>query len=335
MIAAAESLAPEVGLLSVCEALNLPRSTVYRSRQPCVERAPRPKPERSLGVAERQTVLETLNSEPYADLAPAQVYNQLLDAEIYLCSIRTMYRILEDNRQVRERRNVLRHPNYQRPELIATGPNQVWSWDITKLLGPEKWSYFHLYVMLDIFSRYVVGWLLADSEQAGLAKRLIAESYRKQGVSPGQVSLHADRGTAMTAKATSQLLADLGIAESHSRPRVSNDNPFSESQFKTIKYRPGFPDRFAGPQHAHTVCRDILAWYNTEHRHSALAYLTPEEVHYGRAPQILAQRQRVLDRAHAVNPERFVLRPPIVHRLPPAVWINPPEKGAESLIVAQ
>jgi putative transposase len=335
MIAAAESLAPEVGLLSVCEALNLPRSTVYRSRLPRGEPAPRPKPERSLGVAERQTVLETLNSEPYADLAPAQVYNQLLDAEIYLCSIRTMYRILEDNRQVRERRNVLRHPHYQRPELIATGPNQVWSWDITKLLGPEKWSYFHLYVMLDIFSRYVVGWLLADSEQAGLAKRLIAESYRKQGLSPGQVSLHADRGTAMTAKATSQLLADLGIAESHSRPRVSNDNPFSESQFKTIKYRPGFPDRFGGPQHAHAVCRDLLTWYNTEHRHSALAYLTPEEVHYGRASQILAQRQRVLDRAHAATPERFVLRHPIVHQLPPAVWINPPEKGAESLIVAQ
>ncbi len=335
MIAAAEGLAPEIGLKPICEALDLPRATVYRHRRPRPKPAPRTKPERALSVVERQVVLETLNSEPFADLAPAQVYNQLLDAGQYLCSPRTMYRILDDHRQVRERRDVLRHPHYQRPELLATGPNQVWSWDITKLPGPIKWSYFHLYVLLDIFSRYVVGWLLAESEKASLAKRLIAHSCEKQDVQPGQLTIHADRGTSMTAKTTAQLLADLSIVESHSRPRVSNDNPFSESHFKTLKYRPDFPDRFGSIQHAQTVCRQLFTWYNTEHRHSGLAYLTPELVHYGRAQDVLERRQRVLDQAHAANPERFVRTAPRVQQLPPAVWINPPEKGDESLIVAQ
>jgi len=335
MIAAAESLAPEVGLKPVCEALNLPRGTVYRHRRPRPQPAPRPRPVRALSLAERQAALETLNSEPYADLAPAQVYNQLLDAGKYLCSIRTMYRILDDHDQVRERRNVLRHPHYQRPELLATAPNQVWSWDITKLLGPVKWSYYHLYVLLDIFSRYVVGWLIAESEKASLAKRLITESCQKQGVQPDQLTIHADRGTAMTAKTTAQLLADLSIAESHSRPRVSNDNPFSESHFKTLKYRPGFPDRFGSPQHAQAVCRPLFTWYNTEHRHSGLAYLTPEVVHYGRAHEAIERRQRILDQAHAANPERFVRAAPTAQQLPPAVWINPPQKGEESPILAQ
>jgi putative transposase len=335
MIAAAESLAPEIGLKPICEALDLPRAAVYRQRRPRAQPAPRPKPERALSVVERRAVLETLNSESFADLAPVQVYNQLLDAGQYLCSPRTMYRILDDHRQVRERRNVLRHPHYQRPELLATGPNQVWSWDITKLLGPFKWNYFHLYVLLDIFSRYVVGWLIAQSEKASLAKRLITESCQKQGVQPGQLTIHADRGAAMTAKTTAQLLAELSIAESHSRPRVSNDNPFSESHFKTLKYRPDFPDRFGSSQHAQAVCRQLFTWYNTEHRHSGLNYLTPEVVHYGRAQDVLKQRQHVLDQAHAANPERFVRAAPRVHQLPPAVWINPPEKGEESLIVAQ
>jgi putative transposase len=335
MIAAAEALAPEVGLKPVCLALGLPRGTVYRHRQPPPQPAARPKPERALSPTERQAVLQTLNSEPYADLAPAQVYNQLLDAGQYLCSIRSMYRILDDHGQVRERRNVLRHPHYQRPELLATGPNQVWSWDITKLLGPVKWSYYHLYVLLDIFSRYVVGWLIAESEKASLAKRLIAESCQRHGVQPGQLTLHADRGTSMTAKTTAQLLADLSVAESHSRPRVSNDNPFSESHFKTLKYRPGFPDRFGSLQHAEAVCRQLFTWYNTEHRHSGLAYLTPEVVHYGRAHQALDRRQHVLDQAHTANPERFVRAAPTAQQLPPAVWINPPEKGEESLILAQ
>ncbi len=246
-----------------------------------------------------------------------------------------MYRILDAHSQVRERRNVLRHPHYQRPELLATGPNQVWSWDITKLLGPVKWTYFHLYVLLDIFSRYVVGWLIAESEKASLAKRLIAESCVKQGVQPGQLTVHADRGTSMMAKTTTQLLADLSIAESHSRPRVSNDNPFSEAHFKTLKYRPDFPDRFGSLQHAQAVCRQLFTWYNTEHRHSGLAYLTPEVVHYGRAQDFLERRQRVLDHAHATNPDRFVRAAPSVPQLPAAVWINPPEKGAESPVEAQ
>jgi putative transposase len=327
MIATIESVVSEVGIKSACEALELPRATLYRHRKPRPQPTPRPKPERALSEAERQTVLETLNSEPFADLAPAQIYNQLLDAGLYLCSIRSMYRILDDHSQVRERRNVLRHPRYQRPELLATGPNQVWSWDITKLLGPVKWSYFHLYVLLDIYSRYVVGWLLADREKAGLAKRLITESCQKQGVEPGQLTIHADRGAAMTAKTTTQFLAELSIVESHSRPRVSNDNPFSESQFKTLKYRPEFPERFGSFQHAQAVCRQLLAWYNTEHRHSGLNYLTPEVVHYGRAQPVLEQRQQVLDRAHAAMPERFVRAAPRVQQLPPAVWINPPEKG--------
>ncbi len=335
MIAVAETLAPELGLTPVCSALGVPRATVYRHRQPRPRPVARPKPERALSSIERETVLQTLNSEQYADLAPAQVYNQLLDSGQYLCSIRSMYRILDDHSQVRERRNVLRHPHYQRPELLATGPNQVWSWDITKLLGPVKWSYYHLYVLLDIFSRYVVGWLIAESEKASLAKRLIAESCHKHGVQPGQLTLHADRGTSMTAKTTAQLLADLSIAESHSRPRVSDDNPFSEAHFKTLKYRPGFPDRFGSLQHAQAVCRQLFTWYNTEHRHSGLAYLTPEVVHHGRAQDFLQRRQRVLDQAHATNPDRFIRAAPNVPQLPAAVWINPPEKGEESPVEAQ
>lgn len=335
MIAVAETLAPELGLKPVCSALGVPRATVYRHRQPRPRPVARPKPERALSSIERETVLQTLNSEQYADLAPAQVYNQLLDAGQYLCSIRSMYRILDDHSQVRERRNVLRHPRYQRPELLATGPNQGWAWDITKLLGPVKWSYYHLYVLLDIFSRYVVGWLIAESEKASLAKRLIAESCHKHGVQPGQLTLHADRGTSMTAKTTAQLLADLSIAESHSRPRVSDDNPFSEAHFKTLKYRPGFPDRFGSLQHAQAVCRQLFTWYNTEHRHSGLAYLTPEVVHHGRAQDFLQRRQRVLDQAHATNPDRFIRAAPNVPQLPAAVWINPPEKGEESPVEAQ
>jgi putative transposase len=335
MIAAAEQLATEVSVRSVCRALGVPRGTLYRHRKPRQQPVPRPAPARALSVTERQIVLTTLNSEPFADLAPAQIYNQLLDAGQYLCSTRSMYRILADNRQVRERRNVLRHPHYSAPELLATGPNQVWSWDITKLLGPRKWSYFHLYVMLDIFSRYVVGWLIAEHENAGLAKRLIRETCQKQSVQPGQLTIHADRGAAMTAKTTAQLFADLSIEESHSRPRVSNDNPYSESQFKTLKYRPEFPDRFASFQHAHSVSRELLTWYNTQHRHSGIGYLTPASVHHGHAVEILKRRQRVLDQAHAANPERFIRAAPRVQQLPPAVWINAPEKGAQSLLVTQ
>ena len=335
MIAAAEALAPAVGLSPACQALQVPRSTVYRHRQPQPEPAPRPQPARALSTQERQTVLDVLHSDDHADQAPAQVYHQLLDAGLYLCSIRTMYRVLAANAEVRERRNVLRHPSYQRPELLATGPNQVWSWDITKLPGPAKWTYFHLYVLLDIFSRYVVGWLLAERENARLAQRLISESCRKQNIARGQITIHADRGAPMIAKGTRQLLAGLGIYESHSRPRVSDDNPFSEAQFRTLKYHPNFPRRFGSLQDAEAFCRRFFAWYNAQHHHSGLAYLTPDDVHHGRAQEVLQRRQRVLDLAHRQRPERFVADSPRVPQLPSAVWINPPQEGGQTIAVAQ
>ena len=309
MIAAAESLVPEIGLKPICEALDLPRATVYRHRRPRPQPAQRPKPERALSATERQVVLETLNSQPFADLAPAQVYNQLLDAGQYLCSPRTMYRILDDNKQVRERRDVLRHPHYQRPELLATGPNQVWSWDITKLLGPVRWSYFHLYVLLDIYSRYVVGWLLADREKAGLAKRLITESCHKQGVQPGQLTIHADRGAAMTAKTTAQLLAELSIVESHSRPRISNDNPFSESEFRTMKYRPNYPGTFDTLEQARAYMDWYVPWYNAGHKHSGIALFSPDQVHDGTWIEAWRRRDHTMQAYYDKHPERFRKRP--------------------------
>jgi putative transposase len=284
---------------------------------------------------ERDLVAAHLYSERFVDRAPAEVVATLLDEEQYLCSERTMSRILAERQPVRERRNQCRHPAYKTPELVATAPNQVWSWDITKLLGAQKWVYYHLYVLLDIFSRLVVGWLLAERESAELAKRLIAESYAKQGIVPGQVTLHADRGTAMTAKTMAQKLADLGISESHSRPRVSNDNPFSEAQFKTLKYRPEFPDRFDSYRHAESVSRELFDWYNNEHQHSSLAFLTPADVHYGRAANILAERQLVLEAAYAKTPERFVKGKPRVATLPDAIYINPPTKEVTIEVVAQ
>lgn len=335
MIAAAITLGAEVGYQEACHALRVPRATVYRRRFPAARPAvERTRPARSLEPSERKAVLDTLNSPAYADLAPAQIYNQLLDAGTYLCSTRTMYRILGENQQVRERRDVARHPHYQRPELLATAPNQVWSWDITKLKGPVKASYYSLYVLLDVFSRYVVGWLIADSERASLAARLITESCHKQGIEPGQLTLHADRGAPMTAKSTVQLLADLDIAQSHSRPRVSDDNPFSESHFRTMKYRPEVPVRFASKVHAIDVFRGLFRWYNTEHRHSGLAYMTPEDVHLGRVFRVMARRQRVLDEAHRRWPERFA-RNPLALAPPAEVWINPPAKGDLADSIAQ
>lgn len=333
---AAQTLASEVGTLAACWALAVPRASLYRRRQPRPKSpALRPTPARALSPQQRLAVIDMLNTEEFADLSPAQVYAKLLDRGVYLASVRTLYRILGEHQQVRERRDVLRHPSYHKPQLAASAPNQVWSWDITKLLGPRKWVYYHLYVLLDIYSRLVVGWLLAECESASLAGRLISESYTKQGLLPGQITLHADRGAAMTAKTFSQKLADLGIEESHSRPRVSNDNPFSEAQFKTLKYRPQFPDRFDSLQHAENVCRDLFHWYNTEHQHSALALLTPADVHYGRAADMLAERQRVLDAAYAATPERFVNRPPRVTTLPGTVWINPPAKEVTIEITTQ
>lgn len=317
---------PTFGVAGACAALGLTRASFYRHIKPAVDLLlrRRPIPARALSGTERQAVLDHLHEPRFVDQSPAEVHSTLLDEGAYLCSVRTMYRILADQHEVRERRNQLRHPHYAKPELLATAPNQVWSWDITKLLGPAKWTYFYLYVLLDIFSRYVVGWLVAHRESAELAKRLIAESCAKQNIERGQLTLHADRGSPMKALTVTQKLADLGVVRTHSRPHVSNDNPFSESQFKTLKYRPEFTERFGCQQDALSFCREFFDWYNTEHRHSGIAMLTPEMVHYGKAEQALSARKAVLAKAYLRHPERFVKKPPQPAPLPEAVWINPP-----------
>ena len=318
-----EELAPQLGVAPICQALGVSRASLYRRRRPR-KQPERKTPARALTEPERQQVLQVLHSEPFVDKAPAQVYATLLDQDSNLCSTRTMYRILDAQGEVRERREQLQRPSYKKPELLATAPNQVWSWDITKLLGPVKWSYFYLYVILDIFSRYVVGWTVAEGESAALAKRLIAESCEKQSILPGQLLLHADRGSAMTARPVVFLLAELGVTRSHSRPHVSDDNPYSEAQFKTLKYRPDFPDRFGCIQDATAFCRTFFAWYNGEHRHSGIGLLTPETVHYGQADAVIAARQQTLNAAYAAHPERFVGKRPQPPLLPAAAWINPP-----------
>lgn len=325
---AAEKFSLDLGTAASCRAFGVARSSLYRRRYPppTPRRIPRPS-HRALSELERQEVLDLLHGERFVDQAPAQVAATLLDEERYLCSVRTMYRILDANQEVRERRNQLRHPTYTKPELLATGPNQVWTWDITKLKGPRKWTYFYLYVILDIFSRRVVGWMVADCESASLAKKLIRESCDKHRIEPDQLTLHADRGSSMKSKAVALLLSDLGITKSHSRPYVSDDNPFSEAQFKTLKYRPGFPERFGSIQDAKAFCRTFFDWYNNIHYHSGLNWLTPATVHYGQTGPILERRQHALDRARQKHPERFVN----VHRKiagpPDNVWINPPAKS--------
>lgn len=309
---------------AACESLGVPRSSYYRAQQPKPEPKPRPTPERALSQEEKAQVHQTLDSERFQDRAPRQVYATLLDEGIYLCSWRTMYRVLDSYKEVKERRNQLRHPSYTKPELLATGPNQLWSWDITKLKGPAKWTYYYLYTILDVFSRYVPGWLIAECESATLAKQLIAESCSKQHIEPDQLTLHADRGSAMIAKSVAHLLADLGVTKTHSRPHVSNDNPYSESQFKTMKYRPGFPERFGSIQDARAWARPFFQWYNHEHHHSGLGLLTPVTVHYGQAQAVLDQRQMVLQAAYAAHPERFVRGEPKLVLLPTEVWINKP-----------
>jgi len=324
---AAEGLAGRIGhTAQACEALGVARSTLYRRRRPTTSTvsARRPRPHRALAESERRRVLDTLHTERFADKAPATVWATLLDEGIYFCSIRTMYRILAANDEVRERRNQLRHPVYQKPELLAEASNQVWSWDITKLRGPVKWTYYYLYVLLDIFSRYVTGWMLAERESGALAKQLIKESCAKQNIVPGELTLHADRGSSMRSKSVALLLADLGVTKTHSRPHVSNDNPYSESQFKTLKYCPRFPQRFGSIEDARAFCRDFFDYYNNDHRHSGIGLMTPADVHYGRAEQLTtARRQRLLD-AHRAHPERFVRGTPQPPVLPTQAWINPP-----------
>ncbi len=326
-MSSAEALAAEVGTVPACEALGIPRATLYRRRRPLARppHAPRPTPARALAAPERAAVLETLNSERFADKAPAEIYATLLDEGRFLCSTRTMYRILDEEGQVRERRNQLRHPTYKKPELLATGPNQLWSWDITKLRAGEKSSHFSLYVILDVFSRRVVGWLVATGESSLLADQLIAETCAKERILPGQLTLHADRGSSMTSKPVGFLLADLGVTKTHSRPHVSDDNPYSEAQFKTLKYRPEFPDRFGSLEDAREFCKCFFDWYNREHRHSGIAMLTPDDVHFGRVDRVLAQRRVVLAAAYAAHPERFVRHAPTPREVPTQVWINRPE----------
>lgn len=326
---AASELSLDVGRKPACEALHISRGTFYRYLHrmnrpvtdvtPCV-------PPLSLSHMERENVIETLHAESFQDRTPYEVYATLLDEGQYYCSIRTMYRILKsEHGDVKERRRGHQQTQYKKPELLATAPNEVWSWDITKLKGPAKWTYFYLYVIMDIFSRYVVGWMVAHREQKSLAKRLIEETCVKQNIGPGQLTIHADRGSSMKSKVVAQLMADLGITKTHSRPHVSNDNPYSESQFKTLKYCPAFPDRFGCIQDSRSFCRNFFAWYNKQHRHSGIGLMTPESVHYGFAQRIIENRSVVLQTAFEKNPQRFKGKIPQPPELPKAVWINKPE----------
>ncbi len=329
--AATELVEQGISLAAACEALGLPRSSWYRWHQPRPKAAEKsyPTPARALSVPEKENVRRILNGERFQDCSPRQVYATLLDEELYYCSISTMYRILRENDEAQERREQRQHPVYVKPELLATGPNQLWSWDITKLKGPTKWVYYYLYVVLDVFSRYVVGWLIAECESADLAEELIVESCHKQGIERGQLTLHSDRGSAMIAKTLAQKLIDLGVTKTHSRPYTPNDNPFSESQFKTMKYRPNYPNRFDCLEASLTWGRQFFPWYNNEHHHSSLGLMTPATVHYSLAVELTVKRQAALLSAYEQHPERFVNGPPTPPQLPTAVWINPPviEKG--------
>jgi putative transposase len=323
-------LAPIVGTKAACAVVGRPRASHYRQHRkgpppPKPERVATPQP-RALSEVERKEVLRVLHDPAQVDEAPATVYAKLLDQGIYLASTSTMYRILRAKGEVRERRRQATHPSAAKPELLATRPNAVWSWDITKLLGPVKWTWFYLYVIIDIYSRYVPGWMLARAERALLAERLLADTITKQAVDRGQLTIHADRGPSMASKPVAFLLADLGVTKSHSRPHCSNDNPYSEAQFKTLKYRPEFPDRFGSYEDALAFCRRFFGWYNHEHRHSGIGFHTPADVHYGRAEQVRAGRAVVLEGAYAAHPERFVRKPPTPPQPPTAAWINQPQE---------
>lgn len=279
---------------------------------------------RGLSLAEKVVVRETLNSPRFLDQAPREVYSTLMEENQYLCHWRTMYRILREHGEVRERRNQRRRTVYRRPELLATKPNSVWSWDISAMRGPAKWQHFWLYVIIDIFSRHIVGWLIADDISTDLAETLINAACLNQCIGRNQLTIHADNGGPMKSKSVAQLMIDLGVVKSHSRPQVSNDNPYSEAQFKTLKYRPDYPDRFDDIDHARAWMREFVDWYNDHHHHTALALLTPATVHSGQTLAVLARRQLVLDAAYARHPKRFIRHPPIVPVPPPVVWINPP-----------
>jgi len=322
-------LSLDVGKRAACDAFLVPRATFYRIENRKNNKEDdfkkRPPPPLALSQDEHQTVIDILHSDRFLDDTPYQVYATLLDEGYYHCSIRTMYRLLtEEHGCVKERRKHVQRPNYVKPELLATSQNQVWSWDITKLKGPVKWTYYHLYVIIDIYSRYVVGWMIAHREQNALAKRLIEESCEKQNIEPNQLTVHADRGPSMRSNVVANLLADLGITKTHNRPYVSNDNPYSEAQFKTLKYCPEFPDRFGSIQDSRSFCQSFFNWYNNKHRHTGIGLMTPEQVHYGMADRIKKDREVVLSAAFKNNPNRFKGKIPVPPKLPKAVWINKP-----------
>ena len=323
---AAEVLAPRIGVVGACRTMNVSRSRFYRARYGPMHGPKRRRTHpRALSDVERADVLGVCHSDRFVDVAPGEIVATLLDEGTYLGSERTFYRVLDASGEVRERRNVASHPPYAKPELLATGPNEVWSWDITDLRGPVRWSRFKLYKILDIYSRYVVGWMLAHVESKVLARRLIAHAIESQSIQRGQLTVHADNGSAMRSRPVAFLLAELGVTKSHSRPHTSNDNPFSEAGFKTMKYRPDFPDRFGCFEDAHSFCGGFFDWYNTEHRHSGIAMMTPEMVHYGRAEIVHEKRSKILAEAFNAHPERFVRGMPEAEMISEAVWINPPQ----------
>ena len=339
-------LSPLVGVRAACEAVGRPRASHYRAHpanpptvttvrsgvDPSVQLPARRRQlqPRGLNNVEREAVLDVLHSDRFADMAPAEIYAILLDEGVYVCSESTMYRLLRERGETGERRRHATHPAAVKPELVADAPNRVWSWDITKLHGPAKWTYYYLYVALDIFSRYAVAWMVASRESATLAERMFAETIRKQRIRPGQLHIHADRGSSMASKPVAFLLADLGVTKSHSRPHVSNDNPFSEAQFKTLKYRPDFPASFGSIEDARVFCDGFFTWYNHDHRHSGIGLHAPADVHYGRAGLIRDARASVLATAYQAHPERFVRKPPEPPKLPGAAWINKPTESKEN-----
>lgn len=335
--AAIAELTPTVGVRAACRAVGAAQAGYYRRHRTSPAPArPEPIPHsqrhqpRALTEAERAAILAELHRDRFADMAPAEVWAILLDEGRYLGSISTFYRLLRTVGEVKERRRQATHPATVKPELVATQANSVWSWDITKLHGPAKWTYYYLYVILDIYSRYVVGWMVAHRETAALAEVLIRQTCAKQGIEGAQLTLHADRGSSMTSKPVAFLLADLGVTQSHSRPHVSNDNPFSESQFKTLKYRPDFPTQFGSIEEARRHCQIFFPWYNEEHRHGGLGLHTAADVHYGTAQTIRDKRAGVLTTAYTDHPERFVHKPPEPPKLPTTSWINKPDDTEET-----
>ncbi len=328
------NLSDQVGSKTACNVFGLARSSYYYQNPGSknITHSDRKLPDFAYSSQEKQEILNVMNSDVYMNQTPYEIYASRLDEGEYLCSVRTMYRILSANNQVKERRNVRRMNNYQKPELLATKANQIWSWDITKLKGPEKWTYFYLYVIIDIFSRFVVGWMVAYRELSSLAQKLIKETCTRQSIEAGQLTIHADRGSSMRSKPVAFLLSDLGVTKSHSRPYVSNDNPFSESHFKTMKYRPDFPGKFNSMSEAREFCRSFFNWYNKEHYHSGIGFLTPESVHYGFADDVLEKRRTVLIEAYKKNPKRFRNRKPVLKNRPKSVWINKPDNIENELL---